>query len=201
MIKKKVIFVHGYGEYIEDFWPNWLEREFVKYGFDFLYFKMPDPMYPQVDQWLAHLQSNNLEINTETYFIGHSLGCITIARYLSSLSSGKVAGACIFVSGFCTMPNIPLLSDFCTKPLDYSKVKKHAKEFIVIFSDDDHIVPPRFSQELAEKLDARIIKEEGKGHYRTNIKKAPCILNVILEIDQMKAEKRELSYLRRIKDN
>jgi hypothetical protein len=65
MIKKKVIFVHGYGEYVEDFWPNWLEREFVKYGFDFLYLKMPDPMYPQIDQWLTHLENQKIEIDEQ----------------------------------------------------------------------------------------------------------------------------------------
>ena len=199
MIKKKVIFVHGYGEYIEDFWPNWLEREFVKYGFDFLYLKMPDPMYPQIDQWLTHLENQKIEIDRNTYFIGHSLGCITIARYLNSLPSTKVVGACVFVSGFCSIPQIPLLADFCAKPLDYAKLKKHAEEFIVVFSDNDHFVPPYSSLELAESLDARIIKEEGKGHYRANIKEMPSVLNVILEIDQMKEENKELKKLRRLK--
>jgi predicted alpha/beta hydrolase family esterase len=94
-------------------------------------------MYPEVHEWLDFLNNQDIKITSDTYFIGHSLGCITIARYLEKLPTRAVAQACIFVAGFCNIPKVPLLIDFCQLPLDYSEVRNHAKEFFVISSDND----------------------------------------------------------------
>lgn len=36
----------------------------------------------------------------QTYFVGHSLGCQAIARYLESLSESIKVGGVVFVAGF-----------------------------------------------------------------------------------------------------
>jgi predicted alpha/beta hydrolase family esterase len=196
--KKQVIFVPGFTGTDDGGWPDWLSREFTRAGFDFKLLSMPDIMCPEVHQWLEFLTEQKIKITDNTYFIGHSLGCITIARYLEKLPAKAMAQACVFVAGFCTIPKVPLLIDFCSLPLDYSLVRNHAKDFFVISSDNDHIIPTSSSEEFAEKLGAEMIIEHAKGHFTSEVKELHSALNIILEIDQMKEEEREMKKLRSI---
>ncbi|MEI6191311.1 MAG: alpha/beta hydrolase [bacterium] len=201
MSKKQVIFVPGFGLSAPleiDDWSGWLAEETRKCGFDFKLLSMPDIMYPEIDQWLSFLQEQNIEIDNNTYFVGHSLGCITIARFLEKLPSKSVARGCIFVAGFCSLPKIPFLSDFCNLPLDFSEVKKHAREFVSIISDDDHVISKDLSEEFSEKLGAWTITEHNKGHFTSGVKKISSVLNVILEMDQMNEEEKEMNSLSRL---
>jgi predicted alpha/beta hydrolase family esterase len=197
MRKKKVIFVPGFTGVDGNGWPDWLGRELTKYGFEFSLLPMPNVMCPEVHEWLDFLIEQKIKVNKDTYFIGHSLGCITIARFLEKLSPKKVCGGCIFVSGFCSLPPVPLLADFCTLPLDFAKVKNHILESIVVLSDNDHIIPRFFSEEFSERLGARIIVEHNKGHFTGGVKTLPSVLDSILEIEQMKEEMREIKKLKR----
>jgi predicted alpha/beta hydrolase family esterase len=117
---------------------------------------------------------------------------------LEKLPAKSIARGCIFIAGFCSLPKIPLLSDFCSLPLDFSKVKKHAREFVSIVSDNDRVIPKDLSEEFSEKLGAWTITEHNKGHFTSGVKKIPSVLNVILEMDQMNEEKKEMNRLRRL---
>ena len=193
-MSKKIIFVPGFGVSapleIND-WTNWLAEETRKHGFDFQLLSMPDLIYPEVDQWLSFLEKQNIEIDDDTYFVGHSLGCITIARFLEKLSPESIARGCIFIAGFCSLPPLPFLSDFCTLPIDFSEVKKHARKFVSIVSDNDHIISQDLSEEFSKKLDAWVIVEHNKGHFTSGVRKIPSALNVILEMDKMNKEAKE----------
>lgn len=187
--KKKVIFVPGY--YVSSpteptDWPAWLGKELEKNGFDFYYMSMPDPAYPEVNAWVDFLLNQNFEIDENTYLVGHSLGCITALRFLEKLPEGSVLGGCILISGFCTMPKIPILSDFCFLPLDFTKVKSHSQEFVSVVSDNDHLIPNELSQELSNKLGARTIVEHNKGHFITGTKEINSVLNCLLEMSQVR---------------
>lgn len=186
--KKKIYFVPGFTGTDDGGWPDWLAREFTKFGFEFNLLSMPNVMCPEVHEWLDYLKSQNIKVNKNTYFIGHSLGCITISRFLEKLPKQSVAAGCIFVAGFCSLPKIPLLADFCTLPLDFAEVKKHAGEVTVIMSDNDHIIPNKSSQEFAEKLGAKVMIENKKGHFTSEIKELHSVLNIILERELMKKE-------------
>jgi predicted alpha/beta hydrolase family esterase len=193
--KKKIFFVPGFTGTDDGGWPDWLAQEFVKYGFEFHLLPMPNVMCPEVNEWLEYLRAQKIKVDKNTYFIGHSLGCITIARFLEKLPKKSVAAGCIFVAGFCSIPKIPLLSTFCDLPLDFSEVKKHANEFIMVVSDNDHIIPMVSSQELAEKLGAKTLVEHNKGHFNAEVKELHSVLNYILEKDQLERELQEIRKL------
>ncbi len=198
--KKKIIFVHGYGLGVPleaGDWPRTLAHDLEKYGFDFKILLMPDPVYPEVSEWLNFIKKQEIKVDLDTYFIGHSLGCITIARFLETLPVGKVAGGCVLVSGFCSLPQIPLLADFCNLPLDYNEVKKHAREFVMVASLDDHLIPLSASEELGQRLDARMVVDSNKlGHFVTGVREIPSLLNIVLEMDQMRKEIVEMKSLK-----
>jgi predicted alpha/beta hydrolase family esterase len=83
--------------------------------------------------------------------------------------------------------------------LDFLKVKEHAQEFVTILSNNDTFVSRQLSEELAGKLSARVIVENKKGHFLSNVKELDSVLNTILEMEQMKVEKKEISNFRKFK--
>ena len=197
--QKKVIFVQGYGDYSDGVWPGWLEKELKKVGFDYLSIEIPDPMFPDIQEWLRAMRRAEIIVDENTYFVGHSLGCMTIVRYLAGLDKKVKAGGCVFVAGFCEFPNFPLIGDFCALPLDWEQVKKRAREFFVVLSDNDTMVSVSSGQEFAKKLGAEVIIEKKKGHFKTDVKEIPSVLNAILEMDQMREELAEIKKLKTVK--
>jgi len=187
--RRKVIFVQGHGmsspTEVND-WPFQLGQALKKYDIDFIHLAMPNPMYPEVNEWVNFLNQQKFDVDLDTYFVGHSLGCITIARFLEKLPEKNIAGGCVMVSGFCSFPEVPVLQEFCTRPLDFSLVKKHSRDFVMVVSDNDRVIPPSFSEELASKLGAKVIVEHKKGHFVTGTKEIPSVLNSILEIGKIK---------------
>ena len=196
--QKRIIFVQGFGDYSDRKWPKWLGQEAVKNDFEFLNMQMPDPMIPELYSWLEALQKEKNNLNEDTYFVGHSLGCITIVRFLETLPKKIKVGGCIFVAGFCDFPKIPLLADFCVLPINWEKVKAVANNIFAIISDDDKMVPLIDAKNFANKLGAEIILENNKGHFMNDVKEMPSVLNCILEMDQMQAEFREIKDLRKL---
>lgn len=69
-------------------------------------------------------------------------------------------------------------------PLDWAKIKFHTNKFVGIFSDDDPLVPISDAKIFESNLGAKIIIEQGKGHFSgsSGIKELPSALEAILEI-------------------
>jgi len=124
---------------------------------------MPQPDMPKVVEWLKTAHKAVGRVDNETYFVGHSLGCILIARYLAS-QDGE-AGGCVFVAGFSNSINIPEISEFYSLPLDIGKVTSRAGKITAILSDNDDTVPLTAGKEFAAKLGAKLVIEKGKGHF------------------------------------
>ncbi len=99
MSVKKVIIIHGWEGSPQADWFPWLKKELKAKGFVVEVPAMPDTMHPTLESWLVHLKKVTGEPNENTYFVGHSLGVITILRYLESLEDKKVGGI-VLVAGF-----------------------------------------------------------------------------------------------------
>src|SRR3989344_4974424 len=101
---RKVFLIHGFEGRPDNHWFPWLTLELKANGFDVSAPQMPHPMQPKLNEWLAFLKKYVGKPNRETYFVGHSLGCITITRYLAELSPKQSAnlriGGAVLVAGF-----------------------------------------------------------------------------------------------------
>ena len=84
---KRVFLIHGWEGRPDNHWFPYLTLELKANGFDVSAPQMPHAAEPKVAEWLAFLKDYVGKPDEETYFVGHSLGCITIARYLAELSS------------------------------------------------------------------------------------------------------------------
>lgn len=183
---RRIFLIHGWEGYPEEGWRPWLKDELEKEGFKVFIPAMPDTARPTLDKWVPFLANVVGRSDENCYFVGHSLGCITILRYLETLKKNEQVGGVILVAGF----GYDLeyedykgeLSSFFAKRVDWEKIKKHCKRFIAIHSDNDPWVPLKHNIFFQEKLGARSIIEHNMKHFSGDdgITQLPVVLNSIL---------------------
>ena len=189
---KRAFIVHGWASYPENCWFPWLKNELEAKGFEVHAPKLPDTDNPRIQNWVPKLAETVGVPDEQSFFIGHSMGCQTIARYLESLSNDLKVGGAVFVGGFFKRltgleddPNAPETEKhWMTESIDLEKVRSHLGKSIAIFSDNDPFVPLDNADDFREKLGSEIIIEHEKGHYCDDdgTKKLPIVLEFVLKI-------------------
>jgi len=95
----KAFIVHRWdGTPVSDWYP-WLRKQLEKDGFNVVVPEMPNTAVPTIDSWVGHLQSVCRDVDQQTYFVGHSIGCQAILRYLTTLPEDVCIGDIILVAG------------------------------------------------------------------------------------------------------
>ncbi|MDP2585732.1 MAG: alpha/beta hydrolase [Candidatus Levybacteria bacterium] len=191
-MKKRVFIVYGWDGNPSSNWFPWLKKELETKGFEVFIPQLPDSGNPRIYKWVPKLSQAVGVPNNQTYFIGHSMGCQTIARYLETLSENVRVGGVVFVAGFFKRltgledePSISETADHWLKtPIDLQKVKSHLNESVALFSDNDPYVPLDNQDDFEDKLESKIIIEHKMGHFNESygITKFPIVLKSILEI-------------------
>ena len=172
-MKKRVFIVHGWGGYPEEGWFPWLKRELEQRGFTVHVPQLPDTKTPRIYNWVPALARAVGIADSETYFVGHSMGCQTIARYLETLPDGVTVGGAVFVGGFFKRlmgyENDPAVQatdrHWLGAPIDFKKIKSHLPHSVALFSDDDPYVPLDNQDDFRDKLGSKIVIVHGKGHF------------------------------------
>lgn len=187
--------MHRWDGYPEEGWFPWLKKELEEKGFEVHIPQLPDTGSPRIHNWVPKLAETVGKPDKNTYFVGHSIGCQTIARYLETLSDGVKVGGAVFVAGFFKRltgledePDVHTTAKhWFETPLDLEKVKSHLSKSIAIFSDNDPYVPLDNQDNFREKLGSEIIIEHKMGHFSglsDGITELPVILESVLKIAQ-----------------
>lgn len=191
---KRVIIVHGWDGTPDSCWYPWLKQALEQQEFTVDVPAMPDTEHPKITEWVNHLNEVVGTPNENTYFIGHSIGCQTILRYLQTLPENTIVGGVLFVAGWVhlTPESFPdtesehIATPWMNTSLDWEKIRKHTTNITAIFSDNDPFVPLTDAEIFKENLNANIIKEQGKGHYSDDTfddaTEFPSILNAFLKL-------------------
>ena len=96
----------------------------------------------------------------------HSLGCVTLLRYLNRQSARIKIGGAILVSGYVEMiPKYPKFKEFVEIDLDMKKLIAMANKRCVFSAPNDTIIDYKYSRNLAMLFDAKLITIEGGGHF------------------------------------
>ncbi len=193
---KRVIIVHGWSGHPETGWFPWLKAELKKSSFEVLTPQLPAPETPHITPWVSKLAETVGAADKNTYLVGHSMGCQTIARYLEALPEGIQVGGAVFVAGFFKRltkiqeegeETVAIAHEWLETPLDLQKVKSHLPKSIAIFSDNDYYVPLDNTGEFRDKLGSEIIVEKGKGHFsgkRDRMLELPVALKSVLKLSK-----------------
>lgn len=185
---KRVFLIHGWEGYPEEGWRPWLKKELENKGYEAIVPAMPDTATPTLEKWLPYLAEIVGALDKDCYFVGHSLGCIAILRYLETLKENQMVGGAILVAGFSHDLEYEgykgELKSFFKTPLLWEKIKKHCKKFVVLHSYDDPYVPIKHADIFKDKLNADVIKMENMKHFSGSdgIMKLPIVLEKLLEI-------------------
>jgi len=190
---KKVFVIHGWEGYPGEGWFPWLKRELENKGFWVQVLSMPNPAVPKIDSWIFFLKRQVGKPNKNTYFVGHSVGCQTIMRYLENLPENIEIGGVVFIAGFFNLVNLgeeemEIMKPWLETSIDTDKILNHTKKIVAIFSDNDDWVPLEDSKIFKNKLGAKIIVEHSKGHFSRsdNILELPVVLNELLRMAKNK---------------
>lgn len=188
-MKKRVFIIHGWDYTPKMNWYPWIEKELEKKGFLVQVPEMPNTSEPRINEWVAHLKKKVGKLDKNTFFIGHSIGCQTIMRYLQNEKTS--AGGAVFVAGWFNLDNLeseeveniawPWIED----KIDFKKLKNNLKNLIVILSTNDpYNCLEENSKIFQKKLGAKLIIEKNKGHFTSddNVLEIHAALNELLEI-------------------
>ncbi|MDP2628389.1 MAG: alpha/beta hydrolase [Nanoarchaeota archaeon] len=186
---KKIYLIHGWGgNSSSEAWFPWLKEECSKRNFELVIFDMPNTDEPVIEEWIGFLKKNVKEVNPEDYFIGHSVGCQAVLRYLEILNSEVKISGCVFIAPWMELDRntieeegeevVEIAKPWMETPINFEKIKKHTKKFLCILSDDDPYVPLSNKEFFEKKLGAKVIIKKREEHFNET-KKIPEIIEFL----------------------
>ena len=187
---KKIYLVHCWGGKIEHGWYPWIKKQLKNSNVEVILTNMPDTENPNISKWISKLDSVVDVLDEETYFIGHSIGCQAILRYLETKNITRIGGI-FFVAPWLDLikENLEDGSGKIAEPwintsIDLNKVKQFTDSIVCIFSSNDYFVSLEQEKEFRNKLNAKTIIMENKGHISAEdgINELPVLLHEIGKI-------------------
>ncbi|HEY4487012.1 MAG TPA: alpha/beta hydrolase [Candidatus Paceibacterota bacterium] len=162
---KRAIIIHCWDGYPEYCWYPYAKKELEANGFQVEVPSFPETNAPKLDLWLPVLKEVVGTPDEDVYLIGHSVGCVTILRYLESLAPSQKIGGAILVAGFTDDLGFKELKNFFTTDIQLDEIKKRANHFVAIHSDDDPFVALKYGDIFKEKLGAEVIIKHNFKHF------------------------------------
>ena len=167
----KIYIIHCCDGTKEDGWYPWLDKELSNENNKVYRLNMPNTANPKIEEWVSFLDKQIETLDDKTYFIGHSIGCQTILRYLQTKDICKVGGI-LFVAPWLDLLNYAIEDEdsyntakpWLTIPINFEKIKKFTNNISCIFSDNDYFVSLDQKDKFEELLNVKTIIVNNKGH-------------------------------------
>ena len=172
----RLILVHGWGGSPDgESWFEPLKKECEVNGIEFVSPAMPNTNNPKMGEWVSKLREVVGDLNGNTCFVGHSMGCQTIIRYLAGVEGSVKIGRVVFVAPWTKLDkksieeegeeSVEIVKSWIDVPINFEKARNHMTKILAIFSDDDPYVPLSEVEIFKEKLGAEIVVKKGQGHF------------------------------------
>ncbi|MES2215737.1 MAG: alpha/beta hydrolase [Patescibacteria group bacterium] len=168
---KRLFVVHGWSGSSQEPMIHWLGEKGKELGYETTVLEMPNASVPTIGAWTAYLDELVMYVDENTDFIGHSIGCQAILRYLASQKGSRV-GKVVLIAPWTeltpreTVEETDIARPWIENPIDFASIRSMGGNFAAIFSDNDADVPLEPNKSWVEKnLNAKTIVETGKGHF------------------------------------
>ncbi|HYD03741.1 MAG TPA: alpha/beta fold hydrolase [Alphaproteobacteria bacterium] len=196
---KTFIIIHGWDGDSRIGWFKWLKIELEKRGYKVLTPQLPNHGEPQIKPWVDKIFEISKNTDENTYFLGHSIGCQAILRYLEKYNV-KIGGA-IFVAGWFDLKEETFMEDpktekearriakpWITNKINTAKIRLPKGKSFAIFSDNDKFVDEKPNSKIfKDKLGCQIIIEHDKKHYEeSKTREIPVILDILDRLEEIK---------------
>ncbi|MFI0818670.1 RBBP9/YdeN family alpha/beta hydrolase [Streptomyces sp. NPDC021098] len=164
--QRRASIIHGYGASPEDHWFGWLGEQLGTDGIVTTIPALPNPRDPDPAQWTEAVRTDLGTPDENSIIVAHSLGCLTVLRYLRSLPGPWRLGTLVLVSGFVDqLPALPELNSYIGDGCDVEELSNHVERLTIIRSDADPYVPPGHTDRLAGLLGVSAEVVPGAGHF------------------------------------
>ncbi|MDP3997680.1 MAG: alpha/beta hydrolase [Candidatus Andersenbacteria bacterium] len=186
-MKRQVLIIHGgtsfntYGDYIDSLKTRELTKERLTQGadwkdaladnldagFEVLLPKMPNATNARYAEWSLWFERCVAFVGGGVILIGHSLGGIFLAKYLSENDFPKKIKATLLVAApFSDTVEGESLADFAL-PSSLTKLTEQGGKICLFHSQDDPVVSFAHARQYQEALpQARLIEFKDKGHFK-----------------------------------
>lgn len=118
-------------------------------------------------------------VKKEDIFVGHSLSSFVVLQYLEAFEMTETPRAVVLVAPPWGVSR-PELRPLFIVDLDADVLMWKAREFVVVHSKDDDLVPVSHGHRLAEALKARFVETETDGHFMGAV--YPMLHALLLEV-------------------
>jgi len=186
---KRVFIIHGWGGHSQEGWLAWLGDQLRSRDFEVRVPDMPDTNAPQIEQWASYLEEIVGQPDDQTYFVGHSVGCQAILRYIASLE--VVVGGMVLVAPWVRLPNLfeeekEIAKPWLEEPIDFARIRSHGGTIVALMSDDDEDAPVEDADVFKKELNATVMVLSGRGHFTEGdgAWQLPEALDAVLEVSQ-----------------
>lgn len=173
-----VFLVHGLLGHPKNAWFPWLMEELESRGIRVKSLKMPNPAAPKRAAWVRTVK-RAIKDPADTVLVGHSLGGATILHAVAHYPDRSFPRI-VLVAGF-GRPFSKILEPWFPEPLDLAAIRRKARQWTVIHSTNDVLVPYAEGKWLAEQLHANFItKRNGHFRLRDGARDLPEVLDAIV---------------------
>lgn len=118
-------------------------------------------------------------VTGDDIFVGHSLGAFIILQYLEAVEMTETPRAIVMVAAPWKVSR-PELRRLFIVDLDADVLMWKAREYVVVHSKDDTMVPLDHAKRLAESFRAKLVETDGNGHFMD--KEYPVLVDVIEDL-------------------
>ncbi len=167
----KIYMIHCWDGTKDDGWYPWLDKMLQSDQNTIYRFNMPNTSAPKIEEWVPFLDKQVGRLDEHTFFIGHSIGCQTILRYLQTKDVCQIGGI-LFVAPWLDLLDYAIEDEesyriakpWLTNDIDFDKIVKFTNNIHCIFSDNDYFVSLKQKELFEKKLAANTTVVSGMGH-------------------------------------
>jgi len=168
----RIIIIHRWSGGSEDDWRPWLRAELTKAGHEVLVPEMPERDLPVIEKWVGRLAEVVGKPDGDTYFVGHSIGCQAILRYLDAhrFAPTETVGGAVFVAGWFNLKNLEddeartIARPWMERSIDVAKIKAVLPKSTLVISDNDPYDTFEENKQKFGELGSGIVVVHGAGH-------------------------------------
>lgn len=160
-VNKNILILHGWDSGSKEHWYMDAKTFLTNKGYKVYVPDMLGAYYPKKEEWLKIVK--NFQPDENWILIGHSLGGVTILKYLEQ-ATVKVNKVILIATPYEPMEFTPI-ANFFAGGFDWEIIKTMADKFIVVSEDNDPLVPLDHGKNYAKKLNCQLIVENGFLHF------------------------------------
>lgn len=185
---KKIVLIHGMSSTLDECFGIEIKKRLKNNDFEIF-----EPIFPldnevSYQSWNDSMDRIVKNVDKNTSFLCHSLGCLYIVRYLYRKKATCNTVICI-AGGVCNKNEIvgenkERLKEFIPNEKEFEYFKKNAVKVYDIISNNDHIFSSSQLKNYIISTNAEEIFLKDQGHFgrSSNVKDIPEIENILKNI-------------------